>query len=100
MRTTKTKVTFRDSFVLNRDVGELPAGSYNIEIDEEEILTSVQTGYRRTAIHFFVEKDGSTRMLSIEPADFESALNREKGKPTRSPLIEGSKPLTLGGASP
>ncbi len=80
MRTTKTKVTFRDSFVLNRDVGEMPAGSYNIEIDEEEILTSGRTGYRRTAIYLFVEKDGSTRMLSIEPADFESALNREKEK--------------------
>ena len=73
MRTTKTKVTFRDSFVLSRDVGELPPGSYHIEIDEEEILTSGRTGYRRTAIYFFVEKDGSTRMLSIEPADFESA---------------------------
>lgn len=77
MRTRKTQVTFQDSFILNRDVGELPAGSYNIEIDEEEILTSGRTGYRRTAIYFFVEKSRSTRMLSIEPADFESALNRD-----------------------
>jgi hypothetical protein len=80
MRTTKTKVTFRDSFILNRNVGELPGGSYNIEIDEEEILTSGRTGYRRTAIYFFVESDRSTRMISVEPADFESALSRDAEK--------------------
>ena len=80
MRTTKTEVTFRDSFVLNRNVGELPAGSYNIEIDEEEILTAGRTSYRRTAIYFFVEKDRSTRMISVEPADFESALRRDEGE--------------------
>ena len=80
MRTTKTKVTFRDSFILNRNVGELPGGSYNIEIDEEEILTPGRTGYRRTAIYFFVERDRSTRMISVEPADFESALSRDAEK--------------------
>ena len=78
MRTTKT--TFRDSFILNRNVGELPGGSYNIEIDEEEILASGRTGYRRTAIYFFVEKDRSTRMLLVEPADFDSALSRDAEK--------------------
>ena len=77
MRTTKTKVTFCHSFILNRSVGELPAGDYNIEIDEEEILTSGRTGHRRTV---FEEKDTSTRMLSVEPADFESALSREEEK--------------------
>ena len=80
MRTTKTKVTFCHWFILNRSVGELPAGDYNIEIDEEEILTSGRTGHRRTAVYFFVEKDTSTRMLSVEPADFESALSREEEK--------------------
>jgi hypothetical protein len=82
MRTTKTRVTFRDWFILNRTVGGLQAGSYNIEIDEEEILTSGRTGYRRTAIYFFVEKERSTRMLVVEPADFESALSRDAEKRT------------------
>ena len=95
MRTTKTKVTFRDSFVLNRDVGELPAGSYNIEIDEEEILTSVQTGYRRTAIHFFVEKDGSTRMLSIPTFAQSRCLPRPSARawmPCSCPCSRSSPP--------
>ena len=93
MRTTKTKVTFHDSFILNQNVGELPAGSYNIEIDEEEILTSGRSGYRRTAIYFFVEKDRSTRRLSIEPADFESALSREEKK--RAGLLPAESGQTI-----
>ena len=99
MRTTKTNVTFRDSFILNRSVGELPTGSYNIEIDEEEILTSGRTGYRRTAIYFFVEKGRSTRMLSIEPANLEFALSREEEKRAGSPLTKSSATMTTGRAS-
>lgn len=89
MRTTKTKVTFRDSFTLNRNVRELPAGSYNIEIDEDEmILASGRTAYHQTRVYFFVEKEGSTRMLSIEPADFQSALDQE-AEASRIGLVRG-----------
>ena len=101
MRTTKTKVTFRHSFTLNRNVGELPAGTYNIETDEEEmILTSGRTPYRQTAVYFFVEKEGSTGMLSIEPADFHSALNRDEETRAASALVEGNGTLTPGETSP
>ena len=34
MRTRKSTVTFQSAFLLNRDVGELPAGRYDIEIDQ------------------------------------------------------------------
>lgn len=61
MRTTKANITFHDSFILDRDVGELPAGTYDIEIDEEEILATDRTGYRRTVIYLFVENHRSTR---------------------------------------
>jgi hypothetical protein len=77
MRTTNTTVTFQGPFILNRDVGELPAGSYDIEIDEEEILTTDRTGYRRIAIYFYVENQRSTRTLVIDPVDLESALERD-----------------------
>jgi hypothetical protein len=80
MRTTKSTVTFYDSFVLNRDVEELPAGSYEIETDEEEILTTERSAFRRTAVYFYVENQGSTRTLMIDPADLESALSRDAGK--------------------
>ena len=77
MRTTRSTVTFHRPFILNRDAGELPAGSYDIEIDEEEILAADRTGYRRTAVYFFVENPGSTRTLVIDPTDLEAALSRD-----------------------
>ena len=77
MRTTRSAVTFVHPFILNRDAGELPAGNYEIETDEDEVVTSNITAYRRTAVYFYVESGGSTRMLAIEPADLEVALSRD-----------------------
>ena len=50
MRTAEANIIFHDSFILDRGVGELPAGTYDIEIDGEEILATDRTGYRRTVI--------------------------------------------------
>lgn len=61
MRTAKANIIFHDSFILDRGVGELSAGTYDIEIDEEEILATDRTGYRRTVIYLFVENHRSTR---------------------------------------
>jgi hypothetical protein len=77
MRTTTSEVTFLHPFTLNRDFEELPAGHYEFETDEEEILTPDRSAYRRTEIYFYVETAGSTRMLVIDPADLESALRRD-----------------------
>jgi hypothetical protein len=80
MRTTLDIVTFRSSFILNKDVGELPAGSYQIEIDEEEIPSQDRQAFRRTAIYFHVGRSGSTRMFVISPNDLDSALERDREK--------------------
>jgi hypothetical protein len=77
MRTTRSEVTFLHPFILNKDVEELPAGNYEIETDEEEILTPESSAYRRTAIYFYVESAGSTRTLPLNPADLASALRRD-----------------------
>jgi hypothetical protein len=77
MRTTTSEVTFLHPFILNRDVEELPAGDYEIETDEEEIVTPERSAFRRTAIYFYVETAGATRMLVIDPGDLESALRRD-----------------------
>lgn len=79
MRTTKSRVKFQGPFILNKEVGELPAGSYDIEIDEEEMLTPEWSGHRRTAIYFYVQDHRSTRMLVIDPIDLDSALERDAG---------------------
>jgi hypothetical protein len=77
MRTTRSEVTFERPFILNMDVGELPAGTYQIDTDEEEILAPDRTAYRRTAVYFYVSNGASTRMLVIDPHDLDSALGRD-----------------------
>jgi len=77
MRTTRDTVTFKSSFILNADVGELPAGSYDIEIDEEDIPAQERSASRRTAIFFYVERPGSTRTFVIHPSELDSALRRD-----------------------
>jgi len=77
MHTRSSTVTFQRPFTLNRDVGELPHGTYAIEIDEEEIQATDRTAYRRVAIFLYVENFASTRMIAVTPADLESALTRD-----------------------
>jgi len=77
MRTSKSTITFRRPFILNDNVGELPAGSYDIEIDEEEILGADRIGYRRIATYFYVSSQGSTRMLTIDPAELDAAVEQD-----------------------
>lgn len=77
MRTRKSTVTFQRPFTLNRDVGELPSGSYDIEIDEEEIQAADRTAYREATIYLYVKNAASTRMIVLRPAELESALKRE-----------------------
>ena len=77
MRTRKSAVSFQHPFTLNRDVGELPPGSYDIEIDEEEIQLLDRTVYRRVAIYFYVQNSASTRTIVVSPTDLQSALERD-----------------------
>ena len=77
MRTRNSTITFQWPFILNSDAGELPAGSYEIEIDEEEIIAADRSGYCRTAVHLYVNSPGSMRMLAIEPAQLDAALERD-----------------------
>ena len=77
MHTRKSTVSFQCPFTLNRDVGELPPGSYDIEIDEEEIQLTDRTAYRRVAIYFYVQNSASTRTVVVSPTDLDSAMERD-----------------------
>lgn len=77
MRSRHSTVTFRHPFTLNRDVGELSAGSYDIEIDEEEIEATDRSAFRQVSIYFFVRNPASTRMIVVTPADLEFAMERD-----------------------
>jgi len=77
MRTRLSVVTFHYPFTLNGDVGELPPGSYEIETDEEEMQAIDRVAYRKVAIRLHVERPGSTRTITVKPADLQSALERD-----------------------
>lgn len=77
MRTTKSTVTFHHPFILNDKVGELPAGSYDIEMDEEEMAAANRIVYRRVATHLYVRTESSMRVLTIDPEDLATALERD-----------------------
>ena len=74
MRTRKSTATFQKPFVLNRSVGELPAGRYDIDIDEQEIDTMELASYRRTAIYLYVREGTSTRTVAATPSELDKAL--------------------------
>lgn len=78
MRTTKSTVTFQAPFTLNKNVGELPAGAYDIEVDEEPIVLANRIAYRRVATMLIVRGPGTSRTVQISPEHLEAALERDR----------------------
>ena len=83
MRTVRTSVTFQRPFILRGDVGELPPGAYEVEVDEEEIHLADRTMYRREAVYLYVQSGASTRMIAVSPSDFDLAVERDRAPPAR-----------------
>lgn len=77
MRTTRSEVTFRSPFTLNTTVGELPAGTYGIEVDEENISVGELTVYRRVATLLIVQGPGTSRTVQVDPTEIEAALKAD-----------------------
>ena len=78
MRTTTSTVIFKQPFTLNESVGELPAGEYEIEVDEEEIGPAAdRTAYRRVATYLYVTTGTSTRTIVLDSKTLKAALDRD-----------------------
>ena len=81
-RTIKTTVTFRNSFTLGNYEEVLPAGTYDVETDEELLEGLSFHAYRRilTLIHLPAKRmaPGYTRMLIIDPDELDAALKRDR----------------------
>lgn len=101
MRTRKSTVTFQKPFIVNPNVGELSAGSYDIEIDEEEICATDRVSYLRTAIYLYVQEGASTRTVAATPKELDFALerDREAQRPTLDEVCSSSKGIHCFGAS-
>jgi hypothetical protein len=76
-RTTKSSVSFRAPFTLQGVEGKLPAGTYDIETDEELVTTSDRTAYRRIATLIHIRTLAMTRTFAVQPQDLKAALERD-----------------------
>lgn len=82
IRTTPSTVTFTKPFVLDGLEEEQPAGTYDIDVDEERLDGLSFSAYRRvqTLIHLH-PKTGNPSLvqtMKIDPDDLEAALKRDR----------------------
>jgi len=80
VRTRRTTVTFCGPFALAAADRSLPAGTYEVLTDEELIEELSFPVYRRVATMMLVPASNSSssmEMLTIDPRDLTSALERD-----------------------
>jgi hypothetical protein len=90
-RTTHATILFRHPFSLGSIEGELPAGTYLIETEEEELGTLSLAAYRRTATTIVLPSLGSIsrmrQVITIDPFDLAGAKMRDEKRGDASPFI-------------
>lgn len=80
-RTTRTVVAFNHAFSLDGVDGELPAGCYVIETEEEQLDTLTNEAYRRLATAITLPAVGTIslrkQIVPIHPDDLAAAQSRD-----------------------
>lgn len=81
IRSSRKQVTFSHAFTLSGYSDELPAGDYEILVEEELLQGLSFEAYRRTSTYMMVEGKGShagrTEMRPVTEKDLEAALGRD-----------------------
>jgi|UPI0003B5F277 hypothetical protein len=81
MRTTKSTVVFAHPFRVALDGETFPAGSYDLETDEEAFESNGPTVYVRVATLLFVKTGTTTSVHTVDPAMLADALMADAAKP-------------------
>jgi hypothetical protein len=80
--TTSSIVTFSSAFLLSGDQDELPAGDYEIVVEEELLQGLSFAAYRRTATHMMVHGRGNhagrNEMRQVTEKYLNAALVRDR----------------------
>ena len=83
MRSTRSTVTFSNSFTLSGYPGELPAGDYEVLVEEELLQGLSFEAYRRTATYLTVRgrgrHAGRSELRATSDSDLKAALIRDQG---------------------
>jgi hypothetical protein len=86
-RTTRSTVTFAHPFRIAGYEDELPAGDYEVVVDEDLLEGLSFEAYRRTASFLMIEGQaggrGQAEMRPIDPRDLDAALARDQGHAER-----------------
>lgn len=77
-RSTRSTVKFFHPFTLRGHSETLPAGDYEVLVEEELLQDMNFLGYRKTATYLIVAGKGRTVMREISGKDLEAVLNRDQ----------------------
>ena len=87
-RSTKSTVTFAHPFRIAGYDDELPAGDYDVLVDEDLMEGLSFEAYRRTASYLLIGGQaggrGPAEMRPIDPRDLDAALARDQASPYAS----------------
>ena len=77
-RTRTHTVVFRESFTLSALDGRQPAGTYRVEVDEEQLPTMSGSAYRRVATWLRLPAPAGSRdldrLVNVDAAELEAAM--------------------------
>ena len=94
-RTRRKLMSFAQPFLLHATDSLLPAGTYNVDIDEELIDGLSFLAYRRTAtwIHLpsITTKSGISEMILVQPSELETG--REANDASSADALRGQGKL-------
>lgn len=95
MRSSRSKVTFSNAFSFPGYSGELPAGRYEVVVEEELLRGLSFEAYRRTATFLRVKgrgrHAGRTEMRPITKHDLDTALSRDRAHTENDNRIEAPR---------
>jgi hypothetical protein len=87
-RLSSSTVTFSKAFVLSGFPGELPAGDYEVLVEDELLQGLSFEAYRRTSTCLLVHGKGSrvgrTEMRATTESDLKTALSRDQAATEKS----------------
>lgn len=80
-RSTRSTVTFSNPFTLPGYTGDLPAGDYEVLVEEELLQGLSFAAYKRTATYLAVQgrssHAGRTELRAVSDSDLQEALTRD-----------------------
>lgn len=84
LRSTRTTICFGRPFTLPSLDEMLPAGTYEIDTEEEVIEGIERRLYVRVATLLHVRSTGKVRIVTIDPAELQAALDKDGAAQNRT----------------